>query len=311
MQEPTKKLTEPQSIARRGAFDLRAQVTPLYGANLVSFSVDGSELIFWDPKGLLAGRTFTGAFNMWPTPCRLANCSYPFEGRKIVQRKHGEDLFIHGLVRDESMQFRNDGDSITSWVEIGPGHAAYEGFPFRCVFRVTHALHESGLTISYEVENRDTRNLPFGFGVHPFWRIHGSRRDMVLRIPCDYTLELKDLVPTGNVEKVEGTKLDLRKPRHIDKFFVDNAFWKRNPGDTAEVLFSALGKRMTIEASDEFAHMIVYAPARKKFVCVENLTACPNAQNLAAVGKKDVAGLTVVPAGQKAGGWIKYTITAA
>ena len=56
--------------------------------------------------------------------------------------------------------------------------------------------------------------------------------------------------------------------------------------------------------------MIVYAPKGKPFVCVENLTTCPNAPNLVAAGKGDVASMLVVAPGKKAEGWIRYTLEA-
>ena len=152
------------------------------------------------------------------------------------------------------------------------------------------------------------RNIPFGYGVHPFWRIHGGRKDLRVRVPCDSILELKDLVPTGGHSPVKGTPLDLRKERDIEGLFIDNAFWKRKPGATADVVFRALGLKMTIAASANFPHMIVYAPKGQPFICVENLTTCPNAPNLVTAGKGKVAGMLVARPGKTVQGWIKYSL---
>jgi len=299
-----------QTISRAGRFSLSAKVIPGVGANLISFTVDGVELIYWDEPGFLTGDTFTGAFTMFPTPCRLDNCSYEFEGRKIVQKKGGEQVFIHGLVRDEVMQFKNDGAGVTSWIDITPDHPVYEGFPFRCRFSVTHALGEDSLTVSFTLENRDTRNIPFGYGIHPFWRLQGDRKNVTVRVPCDSILDLENLVPTGGVTPVAGTELDLRGGKSLDGFFIDNAFWKREPGDSAELTLKAIGKAIVYEAGDNFPHMIVYAPEGKPFVCVENLTTCPNAPNLVTAGHGDVANMLTAAPGQTVEGWIKYTIKA-
>lgn len=307
MARMTPEMITPITIAHKGLLHLTAQVTPGLGANLVSLKVDGAEMLAWDPKALLAGTSFTGAFTMFPTPCRLDRCSYEFEGRRVVQKKHGEEVFIHGLVRDEALAWKVEGAKITSTLEIAEGHPVFEGFPFPCTFSVTHALNPDGLTVSFSVRNTGKTNLPCGYGIHPYWRIHGSRRDVLVRIPCDRILELKDLVPTGAASPVAGTPLDLRALRSIEELYIDNAFWPRKPGDTAEVVFRALGKRMLIEASDNFPHMIVYAPKGEAFICVENLTTCPNAPNLASAGHGDVASMLVVAPGKTAGGWIRYT----
>ena len=308
MQTMTADRLKPETITCKGKLNLSAQITPGVGANLISFTVDDAELIYWDAPGFLSGESFTGAFTMFPTPCRLDNCSYEFEGRKIVQKKYGEEVFIHGLVRDEVMQSRNDGNSVTSWIDITPEHPAYEGFPFQCRFSVTHALAEDGLMVSFKLENRDTRNIPFGYGIHTYWRIQGSRDEMIVRLPTDYILDLENLVPTGGVTPVEGTPLDLRKGKSLEGFYIDNAFWKRNPGDSAELTMKALGKAVTFTASDNFPHMIVYAPEGQPFVCVENLTTCPNAPNLVSAGKGEVANMLIAAPGTTVEGWIKYTI---
>lgn len=298
----------PETIAHQGQYPLRAQVLPGLGANLVSFQVDGTELLHCVPETLNKPEPFTGAFKMFPTPCRLAGASYEFEGKTIAQKKHGKTRMIHGLVYDEAMQFENTGREIRAWLDVVPGHPVYEGFPFKCTFVVTHALHDSGLTVRFEVHNHDDCNLPFGFGIHPYWRIQGERKDVLVRVPCDHILDLENLVPTGGVTPVEGTELDLRKPKSIDSFYIDNAFWKRNPGDSAELELHAIGKTIVYEASDNFPHMIVYAPEGESFLCVENLTTCPNAPNLVSAGHGDVANMRIVPPGGREEGWIKYTV---
>jgi aldose 1-epimerase len=308
MLRPDPTRLEPVTIEREGAFSIRAAVTPRFGANLVSLRVDGAELIHWDPKAFLAGDAdLTGAFNMFPTPCRLANSRYAFDGRDIVQTKRGEPEPIHGLVRDEPFAFKAGRDRIVSSLTIDPNHPVYEGFPFSCVLAIEHALHETGLTVRFALENMDSRIIPFGYGIHPHWRIQGRREDVAVRIPCAHALDLQDLIPTGSVASVEGTALDLREWTGIGDLFIDNAFWKRAPGTTANVLFEAVGKRMVIEASDNFPHMIVYVPEGEPFFCVENLTTCPNAPNLATAGHGELANMLVAAPGQVVEGWIKYT----
>ena len=301
----------PQTIRRSGAMPIEARITPSAGANLISFRTGNDELIHWDESGFLKNpeESFTGAFNMYPTPCRLDQSRYTFDGRTILQNKQGQPVFIHGLVRDEPFEYRNEGDRITSWIDVTEQHPVYEGFPWKHRFAVTHALLENGLEVRFRVENRDTRPLPFGYGIHPFWRIPGKRADVSIRIPCDNTLDLENLVPTGGYQPVAGTDMDLRTLRSIESLFVDNVFWPRKTGDTAEVVFRSIRKTLTIEASEHFPHMIVYAPKGRDFLCVENLTSTPNAPNLVSRGHTQVASMLVAKPGQAIEGWIRYRIT--
>jgi aldose 1-epimerase len=306
MQKPAPGALKPVVITHR---DYAASITPGYGSNLTSFKSGGVEFMHYDEALLAKGEKYTGAFNMFPTPCRLANCSYEFEGRKIVQNKRGEQVFIHGLVRDEAFEFKAEPSRVTSCIEIKPGSPVYEGFPFACTFKLVHALDDNGLTVTFEVINHDTRRLPFGYGIHPWWKIHGKRTEVRLRIPCDATLESKDLVPTGGTKPVAGTPLDFRKAKPLGDLTPDNVFFKRQPGDSAEVIYDALGKRLVIEASEHFPHMIAYtASAEAPFVCVENLTTSPNGQNLAAKGDNSVANVLTVEPGKSVKGWVRYSI---
>ncbi len=308
MPKPTPDALKPVVIAHRGRTHYQAAITPGFGSNLVSFRADGTELIHYDEALLLKEGKFTGAFNMFPTPCRLANCAYTFEDRRIEQKKRGEPVFIHGLVRDEAFDFEASPSAITSRIAIDPGSPLYEGFPFTCTFRLIHTLSDAGLTVTYQVVNRDTRRIPFGYGIHPYWRLHGPRDGVCLRIPCDQTLESKDLVPTGRTQPVAGTPFDFRTLKPLGSLVPDHVFWKRHAPDTAELALGALGRKIVIAASVEFVHMIVYTTETAPFVCVENLTTSPNGQNLAAGGDNSVANLLAVEPGQTAEGWIRYAV---
>jgi aldose 1-epimerase len=297
-----------QTISKAGKYELSAQIAPEMGANLVSFKVNESELIYFNHDLLLNHNKITGAFNMFPTPCRLENCSYEFENKKIHQVKHGHEVFMHGLIRDEVFEWQKTESSVTSHIDITPKHPVYRAFPFRCNIQITHTITEDGLRLSVLVENKDTCNIPLTYGVHPYWNIQGQRKDNLLKIPCNYTMPFEGQFPTGEIQKVDGSELDLRKYTGLENLFIDNVFWKKEPKQNAEILFKALEKKVVIETSDIFTHMIVYSPKGQPYFCVENLTGSPNAQNLAAKGFNKESGLIILPVGKKIQGRINYSI---
>ena len=306
MQAITEEQLQPITIAKKSRHSFRAGVTPGAGSNLVSFTVDGYELIHWEPERLIREGDMTGAFNMFPTTCRLPGGRFRFDGREITQTKRGETVLIHGLIRDEALEWDQTGDSVTSWIDISPGHPVYEGFPFQCRFTMTHSLLESGLELRIALQNSDEGRIPFSYGIHPFWKIHGKREDTMIRVPCARALVLENMVPTGASQPVEELGIDLRTLRSIGDLACDNAFWPRAAGDSAEMVIGPTGLRMKISASDLFAHMIVYSPAGEDYICVENLTSCPNATNLHEQGLGDVATLVIAEPGETVEGWIRY-----
>ncbi len=165
------------------------------------------------------------------------------------------------------------------------------------------------MQISFEYENTGSTNAPFGYGLHPFWRIPGDRKDTWVQIPCDKTLELVNLIPTGNTCSVDGTDLDFRTCRSLEGIDIDNAFWGRDISSEQAIEHRGCGIKILLESSEIFEHMIAYAPAGEPFVCMENLTCTPDAPNVYARGKEKVSGLKVVSPGQTIQGWVRYTVT--
>ncbi len=297
-----------ETIRRRGTHDLYAAVAPRLGATIISLQVDGLEFIWWDEDTFRSSARFTGAFHMFPAPCRLRNASYEFEGRAVRQTKGGKPIVIHGLIRDEAFQCENHGDCLKARISIRPGHQVYEGFPFCCDLELTHKLIENGIEIRFVIQNTDCRNIPFGYGLHPFWRIHGRRDEVFLRVPHPMMMDANELIPTGPVRPVAGTPYDLRDFRCLADLNLDTVYCRPDPGDPVEIRYPPIGRRLILTAGEAFTHLVVYTPRQQPFFCVEHLTSAPNAQNLAAEGFAENAHLLLVPPGGCLESWIRYQI---
>jgi len=306
----TQETFQSEKLAgRHNGHCVEAQILPRLGANLVSFKVDGQELIYFSRQRLLDDGYYSGCFMMFPTPCRLTEGQYRFQGRDIRQTKHGQSVAIHGLVRDETFATSGSDDALRCTIEIDEDHPVYQGYPFACRFSLEFSLLERGLRIAFEYENRGATDAPFGYGLHPFWRIPAQRKDISIQVPCEQVLELVDLIPTGNTSGVEGTPLDLRSFKSLADLDIDNAYWSRDPNSEQAIQYRDLGKQLTLHSSEVFEHMIAYTPADEPFVCMENLTCCPDGPNVYAKGKEEVSGLKVVASGGTVKGAVEYIVT--
>ena len=313
MRRFTRADLEPERLeATLGGRTTRIEVLPRMGANLVSFQVDGREFIHFDADALFADEPhMRGCFHMFPTPCRLTGSRYTFEGREIVQRKRGEEVHIHGLIRDEVVAVARGEGELTAALDFDESHPIYEGFPFPGSVTIAYRLLAGGLEISFSYENKGNANAPVGYGIHPFWQFAGDRADVQVKVPAEYRLELDDPVsqlPTGKLLPVAGTPYDLREYRSLAELFMDDVFYPKDAADEAGVAFPAEGLRVNIEHSPNMRHMICYSPKDRPFVCVENLSAAPDAQNLYAKGHEDVSGLTVVAPGETMTAWVRFTV---
>jgi aldose 1-epimerase len=82
--------------------NLEAWITPGAGSNLCRFSVDGRNVIDFDPE-LMLNKDYTGTPILYPTPNRVRNGMFLYRGRIYNQVKRGESVFEHGLVHSEKV----------------------------------------------------------------------------------------------------------------------------------------------------------------------------------------------------------------
>jgi aldose 1-epimerase len=282
-------------------------ILPNLGANLCSLQVDGRELLYFPEEGRPNGAGYAGCFHMYPTPCRIPDGVYTFQGSTFTQKKRGEVISIHGLMRDESVRVEQDGDVLRAAFEIFEEHDAYEGYPFPSVFELTFEPVSGGLQIQFRYENKGHVDAPFGYGLHPFWLLGDQRDEAQVRVPCRCLMDLANLIPTGGITPVDNL-LDLREPTALRGMDLDNLFWDRDVQTPALVRFPRDRQEVVLEASPIFNHMIAYAPANEPFVCVEFLTCAPNHINLYNEGHEQVSGLQVVAPGDSLEGWVRYTL---
>jgi aldose 1-epimerase len=298
---------ETLEVSRKG-HTVKINIMPRLGANLCSFVVDGKELIYWSDDDLLKGGDMRGCFHMFPTPCRVPDGKYTFQGKTYLQTKHDEPVIIHGLLRDETLEVRKGRQKLSCSIVVTKDHPIYEGYPFPCKFTIDYRIIERGLEIGFQYQNIGATDAPFGYGLHPFWKVAGARKDTAICVPCEYIMELANLIPTGAISKVAGTKLDFRKPTSLEGVDVDNVFWKRDKRKRALVEYRADDRKLSIDASAVFNHMIAYAPAGQPFVCLEHLTCSPNHINVYKGLKDDVSGLIVAPPKGRVEGWVRYVL---
>jgi galactose mutarotase-like enzyme len=76
-------------IVTLSSTSLSASIAPELGSNLLSLTYDGKDIIIADKK-LLETYGFTGCFVLFPTPNRVRNFTYRWQGRDIPLKKHGK-----------------------------------------------------------------------------------------------------------------------------------------------------------------------------------------------------------------------------
>jgi aldose 1-epimerase len=292
------------------------RVCPEAGANLFSYTLGDTELLR-PPTGIrgLQGRG-AGTLVLYPTPNRVRGGRFSFEGRDFTFSDTGETT-LHLLVlalpwKSEPPAFETSDGAVTAvavkaWIDFEPGSSQFARFPIRNRLTLRYRLSATGLRADATVENRDTQRLPFGFALHPYFRLLGARDETYLQVPAEKKMEATaDLLPTGTLLSLDGAPFDLRQPRKLSELALDDVFLGMNSTKVAGFEARDIGLSLTLRASDDFTHIVVFTPPGRPFFCIENQTCSTDAHNLYSRGLKTESHLLVVEPGAAWTGWVEF-----
>ena len=116
--------------------------------------------------------------------------------------------------------------------------------------------------MTYQVHNKSTRTLPFGFAMHPYLSTFADKHEVLLSIPAQAVMEADDeLLPTGrifDVNKVMYAMYDLREPVPVDFLKLDHVYTRLNKPAPSIVDYKSLALQLHISATDDFTHVVIY-----------------------------------------------------
>jgi aldose 1-epimerase len=187
-----------------------------------------------------------------------------------------------------------------------PGTKWYELFPHQHVLKLDVTVSDGAVRFAYTVDNTQGEGpVPFGFAYHPWFLYQGARANTYLTIPASHWMEAEELLPTGKLVPLAGTKFDLRQPRALEGFVIDDVYYGLAPQQPTVIDFRDVKLKLELAASADFTHLVVYTPQEPWF-CVENQTCSTDAHNLFARGLKKESHLQIVEPGKSHSGYAEF-----
>jgi len=261
-----------------------AEVAPALGNNCFAFQ---SGLPVLEPipfAGFRKKPTSYGIPLLFPFPNRLRDGAFMFQGERFAI-----DPPRHGFVRDKAWRVLETGASARegAWIRSEIKASDYpreilDQFPFPFTLQVTYRLRNGGLELHAIAENTGERDMPTGFGIHPYF----SRPERgTIQVPAAKLWELSDSLPTGKLLDVDGS-FDLRQPRDISGLRLDDIYTEALADSSGRVqcfLNDEANRVQTVVDFDpkEFPHIVVYTPpAPRSAICIEPNTCPTDAFNL-------------------------------
>lgn len=153
---------------------------------------------------------------------RLANRiragRFPFAGGEVQLPLNSGPNTLHGGPEGlNSRHWQIEPDTAANAVRLAYVSPDGEsGFPGRATFEIVVALTETALV--YDMRAEVDRPMPINLAQHNYYNLAGGGEiwDHVLSVPADsYLVAGADLIQTGRIAPVAGTKFDFREARTI------------------------------------------------------------------------------------------------
>jgi aldose 1-epimerase len=300
----------------------RAEVAVSVGANCLSWQVPFQgrmlELLWADPPTLRTHPARHGMPLLFPFPNRIRDGHFVWQGKeyRLPRNDPSGRNAIHGFVLNQPWRIISvsDSDETGSFVTLACDSNSLPSqtpplWPAGFDLEITWLLHGYTLELQIDVRNCADEDLPFGFGVHPYFRMPTAGAS--LRWVAEQSLsqwELHDCLPTGQRRPVAPPCHKILDGASLGTDTLDNAFHAEGPAEKAAwLLRSPAGWAIRATAGpgcDAFRDFVIFTPPHREAVCLEPYTCITDAIHLQ---QQDVeAGLLVLPPGAAWEGWLRW-----
>ncbi len=216
-------------------------------------------------------------FVFFPFANRLAGAKYEYAGNTYAFSVNEPDREnnLHGILNKEFVCEEVDLDRGT--LSILYNHTSTDAsYPFSSELRIRYSLQASMLEIEIEISNRDTVEIPVGFGMHPYFSFGASVDDLLMEIPAKAFVQVnEDLIPTG--EYVQENPFYL--PRKINDSEIDTCFVLLEEG-ACNIYVPHLDLDFTLrQDKEQLPYLQVFIPSDRQSIALEPVSCIPDAFN--------------------------------
>lgn len=275
-------------------------ISPDDGMNIYDIVYDDISIIKWYEERFNQKLTY-GVPILYPTPNRVKNDKIYFDGCFYEARMHGLVKNKKFIVKEKTITA--DSCELDAYIEWNKTESEeFEMFPFESRLEIHIALYENKIIYTYKVINNGNKQLPYGFGIHPFFNKISETTSIFL--PQGSVMEMNEnKFPTGRKAEDSNSYYNLKHKRKIKELDLDHVYM--DCIDNLKAIINYEEFQINIKATKDFNYVVVYTPSND-FFCIENQTCATNAHNLYREGYEKESGLTIVEPGQMKSGSIQF-----
>lgn len=192
-----------------------------FGATLIRLHFDGVNVVcgYDSVEPYILNDSYMGAIVL-PNANRIRNACFTLNGKQYHLRVNNGPNNLHSSLPGGSAQsiwnvVNYSETELTLQLDYKDGEL---GFPGNRSFKVTYALKDDRLSITYcRISDQDTVFNPTN---HSYFNLngHGTILDHILQLNCSYTTPNdENSCPVGDIVEVAGTPFDFREPKAIGR----------------------------------------------------------------------------------------------
>ncbi len=288
------------------AHDSSLVLAPEIGGAIVGWTLGATPLLRRPMADAIISRNVRGlgCFPLVPFSNRIAYGRFRWDGKEyLLDRNFGDHPHtIHGVGWQRSWEVTAVcAASATLTLHHDATGEQARGWPFSFIAEQRFTLTAGALHVVLSMRNLHPSPAPAGIGLHPYFPRAGTPT-LQFDAPRVW-LNGADALPTEAVPvPPEWQHADGRQ---VGTASLDNCFagWDGNAGITWE----PPGPAISIMASEQFSHLVVYTPPGQDFFCVEPVSHMSDAINR--MGAVPDHGLRVLPSGATSQGEVTFLTT--
>jgi aldose 1-epimerase len=279
-----------------------AAVLPSYGFNLFSLKLPVAgqvrEILQAAPDFAESPKSpgRNGTPVLFPFPNRINAGRYSFQGKEYRLPINSKPHAIHGFAISAPWDVvehkaDDDGAHLVGRYQISKNTPEMRPFwPTDAVLQIRYSLSGRRLSMTITVSNPTAEELPYGFGIHPYFRLPiepgGDPDQTRVILPASQYWVLEGYIPTGEIRPVDD-RLDFRKgqPRnHLKLDDVLTGLAYEGDRGTCRLVDQALNAEFRLSFDRNFRELVVFTPPADGVIAVEPYTQTTDAINLDARG---------------------------
>lgn len=284
------------------------EVLPDLGASILNLrAASGRPVLRAVDPATVQTSSQCASFVLLPYSNRIRDARFTFEGQDVqLQPNTGSGLAQHGDVRNRPWTVTRVSDSHLVGTFDSRDHADIN-WPWAFTAQVEYRLHGPHLDTTVTLTSADTRDMPAGMGLHPYFQRLQDGIDPALAFdaPLTYDTDERSLT-VGGAREVRPQE-DHRAPERVGTRQIDRTFTAWD--GVVRLDWSAGGgpPRALVQTADNaYSHLVVFT-APDGSLALEPVSHATDAFNLAAQGVAGVD-MRVLSPGQSLAGTARISL---